>query len=242
MAWSKKGTPAVITVPTTKANTTSILGAISATGLINRLREHLNIHGISTPRRSLGFRRKNNEKYTFVKCGNGHADQHQHTKSQSTAQQHQNNGQNREPSPSRQRQESSHDQEQSSLQQHLNDVHCVISLPKWRLLYFRALGLPTKLAPYRSDTVYPAMIATMLSQYEYVLICDKSNIRVSGSPQRSSTRAEDRYLEIELLDPKDLSFPPVDHDDHFVGQQFDVTNAMYEFQCSILRQEWKLSL
>ncbi|OAD66376.1 hypothetical protein PHYBLDRAFT_70836 [Phycomyces blakesleeanus NRRL 1555(-)] len=27
------------------------------------------------------------------------------------------------------------------------------------------------------------MIATMLSQYEYVLICDKSNIRVSGSPQ-----------------------------------------------------------
>ncbi|OAD76856.1 hypothetical protein PHYBLDRAFT_62950 [Phycomyces blakesleeanus NRRL 1555(-)] len=46
-----------------------------------------------------------------------------------------------------------------------------------------ALGLPTKLAPYRSDTVYPAMIATTLSQYEYVLICDKSNIRVSGSPQ-----------------------------------------------------------
>ncbi|OAD69856.1 hypothetical protein PHYBLDRAFT_149037 [Phycomyces blakesleeanus NRRL 1555(-)] len=35
MAWSKKGTPAVITVPTTKANATSILGAISATGLIN---------------------------------------------------------------------------------------------------------------------------------------------------------------------------------------------------------------
>ncbi|OAD74893.1 hypothetical protein PHYBLDRAFT_61063 [Phycomyces blakesleeanus NRRL 1555(-)] len=48
-----------------------------------------------------------------------------------------------------------------------------------------ALGLPTKLAPYRSDTVYPAMIATTLSQYEYVLICDKSNIRVSGSPQLS---------------------------------------------------------
>ncbi|OAD70790.1 hypothetical protein PHYBLDRAFT_170877 [Phycomyces blakesleeanus NRRL 1555(-)] len=46
----------------------------------------------------------------------------------------------------------------------------------------KALGLPTKLAPYRSDTVYPAMIATTLSQYEYVLICDKSNIRVSGSP------------------------------------------------------------
>jgi hypothetical protein len=35
MAWSKKGTPAVVTVPTTKANATSILGAISATGLIN---------------------------------------------------------------------------------------------------------------------------------------------------------------------------------------------------------------
>ncbi|OAD71013.1 hypothetical protein PHYBLDRAFT_171074 [Phycomyces blakesleeanus NRRL 1555(-)] len=51
------------------------------------------------------------------------------------------------------------------------------------LFYTRALGLPTKLAPYRSDTVYLAMIATTLSQYEYVLICDKSNIRVSGSPQ-----------------------------------------------------------
>lgn len=35
MAWSKKGTPAIVTVPTTKANATSILGAISATGLIN---------------------------------------------------------------------------------------------------------------------------------------------------------------------------------------------------------------
>ncbi|KAG0173873.1 hypothetical protein DFQ29_007687 [Apophysomyces sp. BC1021] len=47
---------------------------------------------------------------------------------------------------------------------------------------------------------------------------------------------------MELLDPKDLSFSPVDHDDHFVAQQFDVTNAIYEFQCSILRQKWKLSI
>ncbi|RCH89437.1 hypothetical protein CU097_009794 [Rhizopus azygosporus] len=35
MAWSKKGTPAIVTVPTTKANATSILGGISASGLIN---------------------------------------------------------------------------------------------------------------------------------------------------------------------------------------------------------------
>ncbi|KAG1164952.1 hypothetical protein G6F36_013604 [Rhizopus arrhizus] len=35
MAWSKKGTSAIVTVPTTKANATSILGAISATGIIN---------------------------------------------------------------------------------------------------------------------------------------------------------------------------------------------------------------
>ena len=35
MAWSKKGTPAIVTVPMTKAKATSILGAISATGLIN---------------------------------------------------------------------------------------------------------------------------------------------------------------------------------------------------------------
>ncbi|KAL1933286.1 hypothetical protein VTP01DRAFT_7376 [Rhizomucor pusillus] len=34
MAWSKKGILAIVTVPTTKANTTSILGAISASGLI----------------------------------------------------------------------------------------------------------------------------------------------------------------------------------------------------------------
>lgn len=35
MSWSKKGTPAIVTVPTTKANAASILGALSATGLIN---------------------------------------------------------------------------------------------------------------------------------------------------------------------------------------------------------------
>lgn len=35
MAWSKKRTPAIITVPMTKAKVTSILDAISATGLIN---------------------------------------------------------------------------------------------------------------------------------------------------------------------------------------------------------------
>ncbi|CEG70619.1 hypothetical protein RMATCC62417_06483 [Rhizopus microsporus] len=35
MTRSKKGTPAIVTVPTTKANAISILGAISTTGLIN---------------------------------------------------------------------------------------------------------------------------------------------------------------------------------------------------------------
>ncbi|ORE05716.1 hypothetical protein BCV72DRAFT_330256 [Rhizopus microsporus var. microsporus] len=34
MAWSKKGLPAVVTVPKTRAQTTTILGAISASGLI----------------------------------------------------------------------------------------------------------------------------------------------------------------------------------------------------------------
>ena len=34
MAWSKKGTAAVVTVPKTRATTTTILGAISAEGLI----------------------------------------------------------------------------------------------------------------------------------------------------------------------------------------------------------------
>ncbi|ORX55564.1 hypothetical protein DM01DRAFT_1382712 [Hesseltinella vesiculosa] len=60
--------------------------------------------------------------------------------------------------------------------------------------------------------------------------------------RRSSTRAEDHSLELELLDPNALLFPPVDHDDHFVAQQFNVTNAIYEFQCSILQQKWKLSI
>ncbi|KAI7899554.1 uncharacterized protein BX663DRAFT_563725 [Cokeromyces recurvatus] len=35
MAWSKKSAPAIATVPTTKANASSILGGISANGLIN---------------------------------------------------------------------------------------------------------------------------------------------------------------------------------------------------------------
>ncbi|KAI9495932.1 hypothetical protein BDB00DRAFT_869847 [Zychaea mexicana] len=58
----------------------------------------------------------------------------------------------------------------------------------------------------------------------------------------SSTRAEDRYLEMELLDPKDLSFPPMNHDNHFVAQQFNVTNTIYKFQYSILQQKWKLTI
>ncbi|CEG82100.1 hypothetical protein RMATCC62417_16222 [Rhizopus microsporus] len=36
MAWSKKGTSAVVTVPKTRTTTTTILGAISAEGLIKR--------------------------------------------------------------------------------------------------------------------------------------------------------------------------------------------------------------
>lgn len=35
MAWSKKGTPAIVTVPKTRATTTTILGAISTSGIIN---------------------------------------------------------------------------------------------------------------------------------------------------------------------------------------------------------------
>jgi hypothetical protein len=35
MAWSKKEAPAIIAIPTIKANTASILGAISVTSLIN---------------------------------------------------------------------------------------------------------------------------------------------------------------------------------------------------------------
>ncbi|CEI95444.1 hypothetical protein RMCBS344292_09630 [Rhizopus microsporus] len=38
MAWSRKGTPAVVTVPKTRATTTTILGVMSAEGLIKRSR------------------------------------------------------------------------------------------------------------------------------------------------------------------------------------------------------------
>ncbi|OAD66904.1 hypothetical protein PHYBLDRAFT_174619 [Phycomyces blakesleeanus NRRL 1555(-)] len=62
-------------------------------------------------------------------------------------------------------------------------VYATLGITPFELMY--ALVLSTNLAPYRYDTVYPAMIATTLSQYEYVLICDKSNIQVSELPQGS---------------------------------------------------------
>jgi hypothetical protein len=35
MAWPKRGTHAIVRIPTTKASAISILGTISATGLVN---------------------------------------------------------------------------------------------------------------------------------------------------------------------------------------------------------------
>ncbi|OAD66767.1 hypothetical protein PHYBLDRAFT_70243 [Phycomyces blakesleeanus NRRL 1555(-)] len=75
-----------------------------------------------------------------------------------------------------------------------------------------ALGLPTKLASYQSDTVYLAMIATTLSQYEYVLICDKSNIRVSGSPHVVLIKLINKLLTIYEQDFQlPLSLPGLQH-------------------------------
>ncbi|CAO3691106.1 unnamed protein product [Umbelopsis ramanniana] len=49
-------------------------------------------------------------------------------------------------------------------------------------------------------------------------------------------------LVIQLLDPSCLSFPPLDHDDHFLVQNFDATMAFHKLQLSLCQHKWKLSL
>jgi transposase len=79
-AWSRKGTHAIVTWPTTRTNTTSILGAISAAGLITV--------GVKKPRPA---KRRKTEGYirsetvtgqyiSFLKMTLGEMDKHSHMK------------------------------------------------------------------------------------------------------------------------------------------------------------------
>jgi hypothetical protein len=58
-----------------------------------------------------------------------------------------------------------------------------------------------------------------------------------------SERSRTAYiLGNELLDPTYLSFPPLDHDDHLLVQNFDATMAFNKLQLSLRQHKWKLSL
>ena len=67
-AWSKKGTRAIVTRPTTRANTMSILGAISAAGLTTV--------GVKKPRPANKLRNCNRSLYSHGKCTHSHARKH----------------------------------------------------------------------------------------------------------------------------------------------------------------------
>lgn len=55
-------------------------------------------------------------------------------------------------------------------------------------------------------------------------------------------RGLSNVLGTELLDPSCLSFPPLDHDDHLLVQNFDATMAFHKLQLSLCQHKWKLSL
>ncbi|KAI8096338.1 uncharacterized protein BX664DRAFT_382794 [Halteromyces radiatus] len=71
---------------------------------------------------------------------------------------------------------------------------------------------------------------------------DSTGQQSGGKPEKSSKRRSSNALENELLDPLCLSFPPPDHDDHLVVQNFDATMAFHKLQLSLTQHKWKLSL
>ncbi|KAG0193444.1 hypothetical protein DFQ28_005262 [Apophysomyces sp. BC1034] len=64
----------------------------------------------------------------------------------------------------------------------------------------------------------------------------------NNGEERSNKRRSSNILDNELLDPSCLSFPPPDHDDHLLVENFDATNAFHKLQLSICQHKWKLSL
>ncbi|CEI96485.1 hypothetical protein RMCBS344292_10645 [Rhizopus microsporus] len=71
-----------------------------------------------------------------------------------------------------------------------------------------------------------------------------------ATEQQQSTNNQDQpnkrrlsnILGTELLDLLCLSFPLLDHDDHLLVQNFDVTMAFHKVQLSLCQYKWKLSL
>ncbi|KAG1183738.1 hypothetical protein G6F36_008218 [Rhizopus arrhizus] len=63
-----------------------------------------------------------------------------------------------------------------------------------------------------------------------------------NSQEQPNKRRLSNALGTELLDPLCLSFPPLDHDDHLLVQNFDATMAFHKLQLSLCQHKWKLSL
>lgn len=63
-----------------------------------------------------------------------------------------------------------------------------------------------------------------------------------NSQDQPNKRRLSNILGTELLDPLCLSFPPLDHDDHLLVQNFDATMAFHKLQLSLCQHKWKLSL
>ncbi|KAL0080413.1 C2H2-type zinc finger transcription factor [Phycomyces blakesleeanus] len=63
-----------------------------------------------------------------------------------------------------------------------------------------------------------------------------------NSQDQPNKRHLSNILGTELLDPLCLSFPPLDHDDHLLVQNFDATMAFHKLQLSLCQHKWKLSL
>ncbi|KAG2182612.1 hypothetical protein INT44_005591 [Umbelopsis vinacea] len=63
-----------------------------------------------------------------------------------------------------------------------------------------------------------------------------------NSQERPRKRRLSNVLGTELMDSSCLSFPPPNHDDHLLVQDFDATTAFHKLQLSLCQHKWKLSL
>ncbi|KAI9280292.1 hypothetical protein BC943DRAFT_344482 [Umbelopsis sp. AD052] len=63
-----------------------------------------------------------------------------------------------------------------------------------------------------------------------------------NSQERPRKRRLSNVLGTELMDSSCLSFPPPNHDDHLLVQDFDATTAFHKLRLSLCQHKWKLSL
>ncbi|OAD76037.1 hypothetical protein PHYBLDRAFT_59571 [Phycomyces blakesleeanus NRRL 1555(-)] len=63
-----------------------------------------------------------------------------------------------------------------------------------------------------------------------------------NNQDQPSKRRLRNVLRNEFLDPLCPSFPPLDHDDHLLVQNFDATRAFHKLQLSLCQHKRKLSL